>query len=148
MAVWQLQPYESLLSSSSCPLPSSSSKSVLPAKIASSSSPNFSTLPHLRILSRRILFQTISSSRAGPRSNLRTFRAYGSAAALFVQMGAYRGGPNIRRRWTRFRNPRTFTASPGSKCEWVPQLQPFFPPLGPKAYKMLPDWGYSPSTPS
>ncbi|KAG0499153.1 hypothetical protein HPP92_003844 [Vanilla planifolia] len=141
MAVWQLQPYESLLSSPSCPLPSSSSKSVLQQKIASSSSPNFSTLSLTSASSRRIPVQTISSSRASPDSNLRTFRAYGSAAALFVQMGAYRGGPNTFAVVGLASKPTHVYGKPWFKCEWVPNSNPSSP-IRAKAYKMLPDWGY------
>ncbi|KAG0455714.1 hypothetical protein HPP92_023502 [Vanilla planifolia] len=79
MAVWQLQPYEFLLCSPPCPLPNSS-PSLLKKKISSF----YSSSSNLSLLS--------SSSISSP--NLRTFRSYGSAAALFVQMGAYRGGAN------------------------------------------------------
>ncbi|KAH0449971.1 hypothetical protein IEQ34_020663 [Dendrobium chrysotoxum] len=144
LAVWQLQPYEPLLFSSSCTIYnySSSSTSGLKQKIASSSS--------ISTLSLSSITSSSSFSRIPPRFNstipagdprIRTFRPYGSAAALFVQMGAYRGGPNTFAIVGLASKPTHVFGKPWFKCEWVSNSNTS-PPIRAKAYKMLPDWGY------
>ncbi|KAG0454500.1 hypothetical protein HPP92_023517 [Vanilla planifolia] len=126
MAVWQLQPYEFLLSSPPCSLPNSS-PSLLKKKISSF----YSSSSNLSLLS--------SSSISGPK--LRSFRFYGSAAALFVQMGAYRGGANTFAVVGLASKPTHVFGKPWFKCEWVPNSNTSSP-VRAKAYKFLPDWGY------
>ncbi|KAG6402374.1 hypothetical protein SASPL_134567 [Salvia splendens] len=72
--------------------------------------------------------------------NKRTFEAYGSAAALFVQMGAYRGGPATFAVVGLASKPTHVFGKPWYKCEWVPNNGNAS--IRAKAYKMLPDWGY------
>lgn len=72
--------------------------------------------------------------------NKRTFQAYGNAAALFVQMGAYRGGPNSFAVVGLASKPTHVYGRPWYKCEWISSDgSSSFRTL---AYKMLPDWGY------
>ncbi|WVZ80967.1 hypothetical protein U9M48_028400 [Paspalum notatum var. saurae] len=84
---------------------------------------------------------------ARPRDpNKRELRPYGGAAALFVQMGAYRGGPRTFAVVGLASKPAHVYGTPYFKCEWVPNPDPSSPapprPVRTKAYKMLPDWGY------
>lgn len=77
--------------------------------------------------------------------NKRVFRPYGSAAALFVQMGAYRGGPRTFAIVGLASKPTHVFGTPYFKCEWLPNPTAGDPsprPVRTKAYKMLPDWGY------
>nr|XP_010927291.1 galactan beta-1,4-galactosyltransferase GALS1 [Elaeis guineensis] len=134
MAMWQLQPYESLLSSrpSSCPLPNSTlplSKSKLsssPVPPVSNSTPAVQKAPVFI---------------PPPDPNKRVFRAYGSAAALFVQMGAYRGGATTFAVVGLASKPTHVFGTSWFKCEWVSN-NPSVAPVRAKAYKILPDWGY------
>lgn len=138
MAFWQLQPYESLLSSSS-----SSSCGALP-----NSSPSFSSPPSLKQkLASLSSSPNASTPRIGPRlslatdPNLRTFRPYGNAASLFVQMGAYRGGSTSFSVIGLASKPSHVFGKPWFKCEWVPNSNSSSP-VRVKAFKILPDWGY------
>ncbi|PKA62433.1 hypothetical protein AXF42_Ash009319 [Apostasia shenzhenica] len=135
ITIWQLQPYESLLSSSSCSFPNSSASSTAILKQKLSSPSNISSFS---------LSSIPSSSRMPfvPKDpNLRTFHPHGSAAALFVQMGAYRGGPNTFAIVGLASKPTHVFGKPWYKCEWVPKSNPSSS-IRSKAYKMLPDWGY------
>ncbi|KAG8369314.1 hypothetical protein BUALT_Bualt15G0138400 [Buddleja alternifolia] len=73
--------------------------------------------------------------------NKRTFQAYGSAAALFVQMGAYRGGPTTFAVVGLASKPIHVFDRPSYKCEWIPNNSSNSSIQG-KTYKILPDWGY------
>ncbi|PKU74047.1 galactan beta-1,4-galactosyltransferase GALS1-like [Dendrobium catenatum] len=160
MAIWQLQPYEYLLSSSSCTLPPkfpSSSSPYLKQKIASfsasiSSTPqtnssSSSSSPSLKQKMESFSSTNTSIPRVSPRSslntdpNLRTFRSYGSAASLFVLMGAYRGGPTTFAIVGLASKPTHVFGKPWFKCEWVPNSSSSSA-IRTKAYKILPDWGY------
>ncbi|XP_068652078.1 galactan beta-1,4-galactosyltransferase GALS1-like [Aristolochia californica] len=78
-----------------------------------------------------------------PDLNKRVFVPYGNAAALFVQMGAYRGGPYTFAIVGLASKPIHVFGRPWFKCEWVPNsYTPSNKTLKAKAYKMLPDWGY------
>ncbi|PHT33548.1 hypothetical protein CQW23_25348 [Capsicum baccatum] len=70
----------------------------------------------------------------------RTFRTYGNAASLFVQMGAYRGGPNTFAVVGLASKPLHVYGRPWYKCEWIPNSNGSS--LKAKAYRILPDWGY------
>ncbi|CAM0944556.1 unnamed protein product [Alopecurus aequalis] len=77
--------------------------------------------------------------------NKRVLRSYGSAAALFVQMGAYRGGPRTFAIVGLASKPAHVFGTPYFKCEWLPNptaADPAPPAVRTKAYKILPDWGY------
>ncbi|KAJ1259975.1 hypothetical protein BS78_10G196600 [Paspalum vaginatum] len=136
-AAWQVRPYHSLLASpfsAACPQPASQLPRALAvhAKKASSSTaaPN----------------STASSSSSSspppppPGPERREFRAVGSAAALFVQMGAYRGGPYTFAVVGLASKPTHVYGKPWFRCEWEPTGAP--PMRAAKTYHMLPDWGY------
>ncbi|XP_073283608.1 galactan beta-1,4-galactosyltransferase GALS1-like [Primulina huaijiensis] len=72
--------------------------------------------------------------------NKRTFQAYGNAAALFVQMGAYRGGSRTFAVVGLASKPIHVYGRPWYKCEWIPDNGNAS--VRAKAFKILPDWGY------
>ncbi|MCO5592814.1 hypothetical protein L7F22_046817 [Adiantum nelumboides] len=79
----------------------------------------------------------------------RVFRPYGSAAALFVVYGAYRGGPNTFAVVGLGSKPLYVYGKPEFECYWIPSRSPSSkepdtdPPLKSKrAYSMLPDYGF------
>ncbi|XP_073276827.1 galactan beta-1,4-galactosyltransferase GALS1-like [Primulina huaijiensis] len=78
--------------------------------------------------------------RAPADPNKRTFQAYGNAAALFVQMGAYRGGSRTFSVVGLASKPIHVYGRPWYKCEWIPDNGNVS--VRAKAFKILPDWGY------
>lgn len=72
--------------------------------------------------------------------NKRVFEAYGNAAALFVKMGAYRGGPTTFAVVGLASKPIHVFGRPWYKCEWISNNGSTS--FRTKAYKFLPDWGY------
>ncbi|KAJ4849142.1 Galactan beta-1,4-galactosyltransferase gals1 [Turnera subulata] len=125
MLLWNLPPYyQNLLSTS--PRPCS-------ATIAAPLVTNISSFVATSLSS--------SSNQTVPPSdpNKRTFQAYGNAAALFVQMGAYRGGPTTFAVVGLASKPTHVFGRPWYKCEWISNNGSS---VRAKAYKMLPDWGY------
>ncbi|KAK9715671.1 hypothetical protein RND81_06G181400 [Saponaria officinalis] len=72
--------------------------------------------------------------------NKREFKPYGNAAALFVTMGAYRGGVSSFTVVGLASKPIHVYGTPWYKCEWVPNSGSG--PVRAKAVKILPDWGY------
>lgn len=85
---------------------------------------------------------------ARPENNLdviREFRPFGSAAALFVMFGAYRGGSNTFAVVGLGSKPLYSFGNPQFECEWVPSAQSSISAASRKseiAYRMLPDVGY------
>jgi hypothetical protein len=73
--------------------------------------------------------------------NKRVFHPYGSPAYLFIQMGAYRGGPATFVVVGIASKPLHVFGKPRFECEWIPKNSSVARMKG-KAYKMLPDWGY------
>ncbi|KAM0876803.1 hypothetical protein ACQ4PT_035935 [Festuca glaucescens] len=159
MALWQLHPYQPILaitrsSSSSCPLlpPTTTTvKSSLPTTTAAAAAVPFSNSTSDRAPSTtaaRATRPTSPPSRPLKDPNKRELRPYGSAAALFVQMGAYRGGPRTFAIVGLASKPAHVFGTPYFKCEWLPNPYPAGGgggaprPVRTKAYKMLPDWGY------
>lgn len=125
MLVWHLPPYYQTL------LSSSSSCSAAIAAAASNITPiTASSMP--------LKQQKLSSSKH-PDPNKRVFSSYGNAAALFVQMGAYRGGPRTFAVVGLASKPIHVYGRPWFKCEWISTNGSSIRSL---AYKMLPDWGY------
>lgn len=126
MLIWNLQPlYENLLSPTTTPC-SASNFNVTAASAAT-----------------RLFEKELSSPRTSPKNtdaNKRFFQAYGNAASLFVQMGAYRGGPRTFAVVGLASKPLHVYGSPWYKCEWISSNGSSS--LRNKAYKMLPDWGY------
>ncbi|KAL6909748.1 hypothetical protein ACP4OV_001407 [Aristida adscensionis] len=158
LALWQLHPYEPLLSasrSSSCPLLHRPPTSAL-SRSAAAGIPSANSSASAVDTTARPTFTAASAVRSArlpvarpPDPNKRELRPYGSAAALFVLMGAYRGGPRTFAVVGLASKPAHVYGSPYFKCEWVPNPAPASPPSSPppravrtKAYKMLPDWGY------
>lgn len=92
-------------------------------------------------------YDTILNPPASPSSsklsvtdpNKRTFRTYGNAASLFVQMGAYRGGPTTFSVVGLASKPLHVFGRPWYKCEWIPNTNDNAKSY---TYMILPDWGY------
>ncbi|KAK1260086.1 hypothetical protein QJS04_geneDACA001435 [Acorus gramineus] len=126
MVLWQLQPYESSL------FAASNRRCIQPSRalLNPSEAQKVSSLPSPAV-----------EKPAPSDPNKRSFKSYGSAAALFVQMGAYRGGPNTFAVVGLSSKPLHVYAKPFYKCEWIPNSNSSRP-IKAKAYKMLPDWGY------
>ncbi|PAN23246.1 hypothetical protein PAHAL_4G078600 [Panicum hallii] len=138
-AAWQLRPYRSLLAA---PFPADACAQ------AAAGSPPRALAVHAR--------KAESSSSAAPNSTaspppppppgpeVREFRAVGSAAALFVQMGAYRGGPYTFAVVGLASKPTHVYGKPWFRCEWEPtNASSSSPPMrAARTYHMLPDWGY------
>ncbi|GLT61147.1 hypothetical protein SLA2020_338720 [Shorea laevis] len=74
-----------------------------------------------------------------PDPNFRAFRPVGNAAALFVLMGGYRGGPRTFAVVGLASKPIHVYGRPWYKCEWISNNGSSIRAI---AYKMLPDWGY------
>ncbi|GJN38864.1 hypothetical protein PR202_gb27942 [Eleusine coracana subsp. coracana] len=133
-AAWQLRPYQSVLASpfSACP-----NAPVPPRPLA----------VHAKSASAANSTSTSSSTpHQPPGPERREFRAVGSAAALFVQMGAYRGGPYTFAVVGLASKPTHVYGKPWFRCEWEPTTtnasSPSMPMRAAKTYHMLPDWGY------
>ncbi|KAL2495358.1 hypothetical protein Fot_39115 [Forsythia ovata] len=131
MVIWNLQPYyENLISATNrCSASTSGATESLPIR-----SENVGA--GLTPLAEKNLVKP--SPPADP--NKRTFQVYGNAAALFVQMGAYRGGPQTFAVVGLASKPIHVFGKPWYKCEWIPNNGNSS--IKAKAYKMLPDWGY------
>ncbi|WOL04945.1 hypothetical protein Cni_G13668 [Canna indica] len=71
----------------------------------------------------------------------RSFNPVGSAAYLFIQMGAYRGGPNNFAIVGLASKPLHVFAKPQFQCEWIPHGRDSNSTFT-SGYKILPDWGY------
>ncbi|XP_047328031.1 galactan beta-1,4-galactosyltransferase GALS1-like [Impatiens glandulifera] len=113
MLIWNLQPYyENIIPSSR------------PTKTAS--------------MAEKLVSST--TEIVDPNPNKRTFTSYGNAAALFVQMGAYRGGPTTFAVVGLSSKPIHVFGKPWYKCEWISNNGSCS--IKSKAYKILPDWGY------
>ncbi|CAL5039452.1 unnamed protein product [Urochloa decumbens] len=149
-AAWQLRPYHSvsLLASPFSPAAAcaQSASASLPRALAvhaKNAQPSSSPAATNSTTSS----SSISSPPPGPER--REFRAIGSAAALFVQMGAYRGGPYTFAVIGLASKPTHVYGKPWFRCEWEPKptttnsSSPPPPPLrAARTYHMLPDWGY------
>ncbi|KAK1619237.1 hypothetical protein QYE76_024754 [Lolium multiflorum] len=184
IALWQLQPYGSLLAaarqSASAPpcslplsttsaaaatshLPSSNSTprdteptknasgaTATPAAAANATSPvkatTKKTTPAVTSTTAAATLPVRLARESRPSDpNKRVLRPYGTAAALFVQMGAYRGGPRTFAIVGLASKPTHVFGTPYYKCEWLPNPTPTTPApaaIRTKAYKILPDWGY------
>jgi hypothetical protein len=131
MLMWNLPPYyQNLLSTtrSSCSAAASAALSV-----TNSSSANYSSTP--------VAAQKYSTPKTipVPDPNSRVFRPVGNAAALFVLMGAYRGGPRTFAVVGLASKPIHVYGRPWYKCEWISNNGSSIRAI---AFKMLPDWGY------
>ncbi|GMN34638.1 hypothetical protein TIFTF001_004801 [Ficus carica] len=134
MLMWNLPPYYQNLLSTTTTLSCSADSSSAAAINASSSS----STPPISVAAQKLSTANIPPRPTEP--NKRTFHAYGNAAALFVQMGAYRGGPTTFAVVGLASKPIHVYGRPWYKCEWISSNgSSTFRTL---AYKMLPDWGY------
>ncbi|EPS59182.1 hypothetical protein M569_15627, partial [Genlisea aurea] len=130
--VWNLQPYyEKLVAASSrC-------SAAPPAAV---SARQFQPLKSVSLGAASQYEKRLAATLPKADPNRRTFRAYGTAAALFVQMGAYRGGPATFAVVGLASKPTHVFGRPWYKCEWIPNNGNAS--VRAKAYRMLPDWGY------
>ncbi|GAV65804.1 Glyco_transf_92 domain-containing protein [Cephalotus follicularis] len=133
--IWNLPPYYQNLLSTTRPC------SAATATTTTATSVNASSLPHYNASSTsQVAEQKYSSTHITDTDpNKRIFRSYGNAAALFVQMGAYRGGPRTFAVVGLASKPIHVFGTPWFKCEWISNNGSS---TRAKAYKMLPDWGY------
>lgn len=161
VAFWQLQPYGSLLTaartsaSSPCTQLTTTAATGLPSPDATSGTATNTNQPAAAAAGSAtgaasnvapVRLAKAATRLARPEDpNKRVLRPYGSAAALFVQMGAYRGGPRTFAVVGLASKPTHVFGTPYFKCEWLPNPTAGDPsprPVRTKAYKMLPDWGY------
>ncbi|KAL6633672.1 hypothetical protein ACP70R_026343 [Stipagrostis hirtigluma subsp. patula] len=156
VAFWQLQPYGSLLTAARSSSAAASPCSLLATATAAADLPSSNaTAETAASKDQPVATATTASASAVPvrlaraarpeDPNKRVLRPYGSAAALFVQFGAYRGGPRTFAVVGLASKPTHVFGTPYFKCEWVPNPTAGDPsprPVRTKAYKMLPDWGY------
>ncbi|KAI3932000.1 hypothetical protein MKW98_012410 [Papaver atlanticum] len=119
IAIWNFQPYYgNLITTATTTIKSST---CLPETTTSSA-------------------KKLSNSRSTD-PNKRIFTSYGNAAALFVQMGGYRGGTSSFAIIGLSSKPIQVFSKPWYKCEWISNNSSK-PSIKAKAIKMLPDWGY------
>uniref|UniRef100_A0ACD5Z6E5 Uncharacterized protein n=1 Tax=Avena sativa TaxID=4498 RepID=A0ACD5Z6E5_AVESA len=158
VALWQLQPYGSLMAAASPPCSlllattaaatESNTTDRLPSAANPASSHNTTTTTKSAPAVTALPVRLAREARPAPRPedpNKRVLRPYGSAAALFVQMGAYRGGPRTFAVVGLASKPTHVFGTPYFKCEWLPNptaASPAPPAVRTKTYKILPDWGY------
>ncbi|GLT74537.1 hypothetical protein SLA2020_463260 [Shorea laevis] len=132
MLIWNLPPYyQNLLSTTRpCSAPSVTSTATTTITTVSLFATNVSAPP----VTEKKYF-----TRKPTDPNKRMFQAYGNAAALFVLMGAYRGGARTFAVAGLASKPIHVFGRPWFKCEWISNNGSAYRA---KAYKMLPDWGY------
>ncbi|KAG2607323.1 galactan beta-1,4-galactosyltransferase GALS1-like [Panicum virgatum] len=135
-AAWQLRPYRSPFPADLC------------AQAAAGAPPRALAV-HAKKSESSSSANSTASSSPPPGPEVREFRAVGSAAALFVQMGAYRGGPYTFAVVGLASKPAHVYGKPWFRCEWEPNnprpnasSSPPESMRAARAYHMLPDWGY------
>ncbi|ESQ51954.1 hypothetical protein EUTSA_v10016550mg [Eutrema salsugineum] len=138
MIIWNLPPYYHSLISTARPCsvsPVAVTTTTTTTILSSTSSPspeNFTAFSATPVTS-----QKYDSSPSDP--NKRVFQPFGNAAALFVLMGAYRGGPATFAVVGLALKPIHTFGKPWFKCEWLASNGTS---IRAKAVKILPDWGY------
>ncbi|KAG2653434.1 galactan beta-1,4-galactosyltransferase GALS1-like [Panicum virgatum] len=155
VAFWQLQPYGSLLTaarssaSPPCALLATTAATGFTSPNATAGAAADTKQPPADSGTTTAAAAATSSAPVRPARPedpiKRVLRPYGSAAALFVQMGAYRGGPRTFAVVGLASKPTHVFSTPYFKCEWLPNPTAGDPsprPVRTKAYKILPDWGY------
>uniref|UniRef100_A0ACD5YU72 Uncharacterized protein n=1 Tax=Avena sativa TaxID=4498 RepID=A0ACD5YU72_AVESA len=154
VALWQLQPYGSLMAAARSSAASPPCSLLLPTTAAAASNNtdhlpsaahNTTTKKSAPPVTAAIPVRLARPAARAEDPNKRALRPYGSAAALFVQMGAYRGGPRTFSIVGLASKPTHVFGTPYFKCEWLPNptaARPAPPAVRTKAYKILPDWGY------
>lgn len=132
MLMWNLPPYyQNLLSTTR---PSCSATTSTLSVTANVSLSNYSATP---VAEKK--YSTPKTFIPNSDPNKRVFQSFGHAAALFVLMGAYRGGPRTFAVVGLASKPIHVYGRPWYKCEWISNNGTS---IRAKAYKMLPDWGY------
>ncbi|CAH2059575.1 unnamed protein product [Thlaspi arvense] len=137
MIIWNLPPYYHNLISTTRPCSAATITTALVSSSSSSSAAaNFTTsLSATPVASQK--YDSVDSKPSDP--NKRVFQPFGNAAALFVLMGAYRGGPATFAVVGLASKPIHVFGKPWFKCEW---LSSNGTSIRAKAVKILPDWGY------
>ncbi|CAF2122654.1 unnamed protein product [Brassica napus] len=132
MIIWNLPPYYHDLISTAPPC--SASPTTTATTILSSSSSSF--------LPENFTTSLSATPATSPPSdpNKRVFQPFGNAAALFVLMGAYRGGPSSFSVVGLASKPIHTFGKPWFKCEYLSNNGTTA--RATKAVKILPDWGY------
>ncbi|EAZ01730.1 hypothetical protein OsI_23756 [Oryza sativa Indica Group] len=152
-AAWQLRSYSSVLPSPfpvcADPAALSPPRALAVRAVASSGNASVSSDPGGPPASLpEVGNKKPAAAAAAADPNRREFRAVGSAAALFVQMGAYRGGPYTFAVIGLASKPTHVYGKPWFRCEWVPNANGWAaaaaarPMRAANTYHMLPDWGY------
>ena len=137
MLMWNLPPYyQNLLSTTRVSCSAATTTTTLTTTTPNVSLSNFSTTP---VAEQKYSTSTSTSTPKSNDPNKRVFQTFGSAAALFVLMGAYRGGPRTFAVVGLASKPTHVYGHPWYKCEWISNNGSS---IRAKAYKMLPDWGY------
>ncbi|XP_044510470.1 galactan beta-1,4-galactosyltransferase GALS1-like [Mangifera indica] len=141
MLIWNLPPYyQNLLSTTRpCSAPPTLSTSIISNTTSSSSTTNFIASVNSSSPSPGYSAAQKFSTQMPIDPNKRVFQAYGNAAALFVRIGAYRGGERTFAVVGLASKPIHVFGRPWFKCEWISNNGSS---VRAKAYKMLPDWGY------
>ncbi|XP_009143843.2 galactan beta-1,4-galactosyltransferase GALS1 [Brassica rapa] len=130
MIIWNLPPYyHNLISTAARPCSAAS-----PISLTTTTTTTTTT-----ILSSTENFTASLAASTPSDPNKRVFKPFGNAAALFVLMGAYRGGPTTFAVVGLASKPIHVFGKPWFKCEW---LSTNGTSLRAKAVKILPDWGY------
>lgn len=135
MIIWNLPPYYHNLISTARPC---SAVTTTTTTILSSS--NFTAAANFTTslsTTTAAASQKYDSTPSDP--NKRVFQPFGNAAALFVLMGAYRGGPATFSVIGLASKPIHVFGKPWYKCEWISNNGTS---IRAKAQKILPDWGY------
>lgn len=136
MVIWNLQPYYDNILSSSSTRPCSSPSPPLPTSHLPITT---TSLAAAQNTNNKKLHTPGLKTKTQLDPNKRLFSAYGNAAALFVQMGAYRGGPQTFAVVGLASKPIHVYGRPWYKCKWISNNGTA---TRAKSYKMLPDWGY------
>ncbi|KAL8151547.1 hypothetical protein V2J09_021355 [Rumex salicifolius] len=131
IAIWNFQPYYHNLLSYSCHCSSSSTSAAITTTSLAVA------LNATSILSSKT--KQLLPRRQNVHPNKREFAAYGNAAALFVQMGAYRGGASSFAVVGLASKPIHVYGRPWYRCEWISSNGTS---TKSKSLKILPDWGY------
>ncbi|KAL1206187.1 Galactan beta-1,4-galactosyltransferase GALS1 [Cardamine amara subsp. amara] len=137
MIIWNLPPYYHNLISTTrpCSAVTSTTTTTLITSTSSTAATNFTTSLSTTTTSTS---QKYDSNPSDP--NKRIFQPFGNAAALFVLMGAYRGGPTTFAVIGLSSKPIHVFGKPWYKCEWISNNGRTS--IRAKAVKILPDWGY------
>lgn len=136
MIVWNLPPYYHNLISTArpCSAVTTTTTTTLLSSSNFTSAENFTTSLSTTTAAAS---QKYDSTPSDP--NKRVFQPFGNAAALFVLMGAYRGGPTTFSVIGLASKPIHVYGKPWYKCEWISNNGTS---IRAKAQKILPDWGY------